>query len=316
MVPAVPFFSRGCGMNTSATTRQSNKAAGKTLTAVQQQVAAMGSELLEVGLYDPDAGARQSVMIPRVWDAETIVKSVPWLRHQNRKGRNIYIRPKGEHDLSMVDDLTADAISAMKQTGFNPAVIVETSAGNYQAWLKHPEPLSKAVSTAAARALAEKFGGDRGAADWRHFGRLAGFTNRKAKYLDANTGLYPYVRLIEATGSVYPEAERFLAAVKKDLERRQAEREHLRRRHLAHAGAIRPDLKSIDVFRADVRYAEDGTRIDLAYAVYALSHGADTKQVESAIRSRDLSHKGNERRQDDYVARTIKKAMGTIERGR
>jgi RepB DNA-primase from phage plasmid len=256
-------------------------------------------------------------MIPRVWDAGTIVKSVSWLRHQNREGRNIYIRPKGEHDLSMVDDLTTGAVSAMKETGFNPAVIVETSPGNFQAWLKHPERISKELSTAAARALAEKFDGDRGAADWRHFGRLAGFTNRKAKYLDASTGLYPYVRLIEATGSVYPGAERFLAGVKEDLERRQAEREHLRRRHLAHAGAIRPqDLKSIDVFRVDVRYAEDGTRIDLAYAVYALSHGADTKQVESAIRSRDLSHKGNERRQDDYVARTIKKAMGTIERGR
>ena len=63
------------------------------------------------------------------------------------------------------------------------------------------------MSTAAARALAEKFGGDRGAADWRHFGRLAGFTNRKAKYLDASTGLYPFVRLIEAGGGVYPEAE-------------------------------------------------------------------------------------------------------------
>jgi hypothetical protein len=34
------------------------------------------------------------------------------------------------------------------------------------------------------------------------------------------------------------------------------------------------------------------------------------------IRSRDLSHKGNERRQNDYVERTIKKALATIERGR
>ena len=98
-------------------------------------------------------------------------------------------------------------------------MIVETSPGNYQVWLKHSERLNKEVSTAAARALAEKFGGDRGAADWRHFGRLAGFTNRKAKYLDASTGLYPFVRLIEAGGGVYPEAERFLADVKSGVER-------------------------------------------------------------------------------------------------
>jgi hypothetical protein len=302
-------------MNASAIRRQSNNAMGKTAAAVQQQVVAMGSELFEVGLYDPNSGASGSVMIPRVWDAETIVKSVPWLRHQNSEGRNIYIRPKGEHDLCMVDDLTKDAVSAMKEAGFNPAVIVETSPGNYQAWLKHPEQLGKDVSTAAARALAEKFGGDRGAADWRHFGRLAGFTNRKAKYFDASPGLYPFVRLIEAGAGVYPGAERFLAGVKSDLERRHAEREQLRQR--AKAVTIRPQgLKSIDVFRTDGRYGADGTRVDLAYAVYALSHGTSAEEVDAAIRSRDLSHKGNERRQNDYVERTIKKALATIERGR
>src|SRR5579863_1167619 len=185
---------------------QSSNARDRTAIAVMQQVAVMDSELFEVGLFKPDAGPGGSVMIPRVWDAETVVKSIPWLRHQNCEGRNIYIRPQGEHDLSMVDDLAADAVSAMAETGFNPAVIVETSPGNYQVWLKHSERLTKEASTAAARALAEKFGGDRGAADWRHFGRLAGFANRKAKHFNASTGLYPLVRLIEAAGVVYPEA--------------------------------------------------------------------------------------------------------------
>jgi hypothetical protein len=303
-------------MNASAERwRQSNKTTGKTTAAVQQQVAAMGSELFEVGLYNPNAAAGESVMMPRVWEAGTIVKSVPWLRLQNREGRNIYIRPKGEHDLSMVDDLTKEAVSAMKEAGFNPAVLVETSPANFQAWLKHSERLNKEVSTAVARALAEKFAGDRGAADWRHFGRLAGFTNRKAKHFDATSGLFPFVRLIEAYGAVYPEAERFVAGVRTDLERRHAEREKLRQR--ANAGAIYPkSLKSIDVFRADGRYGGDGTRVDLAYAIYSLSHGAGPAEVQVAIRSRDLSHKGNDRRQNEYVERTIKKALATIERGR
>jgi hypothetical protein len=289
--------------------------ADKTTAAVQQQVAAMGSEMFEVGLYNPNARLGESIMIPRVWDAATIEKSIPWLRYQNREGRNIYIRPQGQRDLSMVDDLTTDAVLAMKQAGFNPAVIAETSPGNYQAWLKHPEQLSKELSTAAARTLAEKFGGDRGAADWRHFGRLAGFTNRKAKYFDASTGLYPFVRLIEAAGGVYPAAGQFLAGVKSDLERLYAEREQLRQ--CAKAVTIRPpNLKSISVFRAAARYGGDGTRVDLAYAVYALAYGATAAEVEAAIRSRDLSHKGNERRQNDYVERTIKKALATIDRGR
>ena len=66
--------------------QESNDTMRKTAAAVQQQVGAMGSELFEVGLYKPDAGAGESIMITRVWDAGTIVKSVPWLRHQNREG--------------------------------------------------------------------------------------------------------------------------------------------------------------------------------------------------------------------------------------
>jgi RepB DNA-primase from phage plasmid len=290
--------------------------AGKTAAAVERQVVAMGSELFEIGLYKPDAGPRESVMIPRVWDGETILKSISWLRHQNRDGRNIYIRPKGEHDLSLVDDLTKDALSAMSDSGFDPALVVETSPGNYQAWLKHAEQLSKEVSTAAARAVAEKFGGDRGAADWRHFGRLAGFTNRKAKYFDANSGLYPFVRLIEAEGAIYPEAERFLAALKNAIERQRAERERLREQIAKIGPGLPKELKTVGAFRADARYGSDGTRADLAYAVYALSHGASATEVQAAIRSRDLSHKGNERRQNEYVERTIKKALVTVGRGR
>jgi hypothetical protein len=123
--------------------------------------------------------------------------------------------------------------------------------------------------------------------------------------------------LIEAGGSVYPEAERFLLSVKSELERRNSEREQLRIGHLDYGRAILlQDLKSIDAFRADGRYGGDGTRVDLAYAVYALSRGISTDEVDSAIRSRDLSHKGNARRQDDYVTRTIKKALAATERGR
>lgn len=72
-------------------------------------------------------------------------------------------------------------------------------------------------------------------------------------------------------------------------------------------------LKTIDRFRSDARYGGDGNRIDLAYAVYAFAHGLGEADVAAAIRSRDLSHKGNERRQEDYIERTIQKALGAVE---
>jgi hypothetical protein len=290
----------------------------KTIEAVQAQIRAMGAEVFEVGLYKQDAKEPRPVMLPRVWDSDSLMRSIGWLRHENREGRNIYIRPKGEHNLSLVDDLKAPAIAAMRRSGFKPAIVIETSPGNFQAWLKHPEPLDKELGTAAARALAEKFGADRGAADWRHYGRLAGFTNCKEKYRDAVTGLHPFVRLIEANGNIYPEACNFLSRVRADLE---ARRRIEQRRRTELATAIRDGnrrkgrMKSIDEFRSDPRYGGDGTRIDLAYAVYALSHGVSADEVEAAIRTRDLSHKGSDKRQADYVQRTIKKALAATERG-
>jgi hypothetical protein len=79
--------------------------------------------------------------------------------------------------------------------------VVETSPGNLQAWLKHGEILDEAASTRAAKLFAERFGGDPGSADWRHFRRLAGFTNPKPNRSLAS-GLQPFARLLEASGQV------------------------------------------------------------------------------------------------------------------
>jgi RepB DNA-primase from phage plasmid len=291
----------------------------RTVEAVQLQVRAMSAVVFDVGLFKPDVRDGEAAMVPRVWDTDSLMRSIGWLRHENRDGRNIYVRPNGEHNLSLVDDLTAGAIAEMMRVGFAPAAIVETSPGNFQAWLKHPEALSKELGTAAARALAERFGGDRGAADWRHYGRLAGFTNRKEKYRDPATGLHPFVKLVRATGASYPAAQRFLSEVRTSVAE-QREREQQRRtawgRSLQSGGEPTVRFKSIDQFRSDPKYEGDGTRIDLAFAIYALSRGVATAEVEAAIRTRDLSHKGGDKRQADYVERTIKKALAVAERSR
>ncbi len=280
----------------------------RTTEAVRRQIAAMGVPVFEVGLYKTDAtGGGEASMIPRTWDVEALVRSIPWLRFQNAHGRNIYVRPKGEHNLSLVDDLTAEAVQRMKASGFCSAAIVETSPGNFQAWLKHQKSLQREVSTAAARGLAKEFGGDLGAADWRHFGRLAGFTNRKPKY-QTQDGLFPFVRLVEATGVPYPEAEQFIARIEAEAVQREAGRAGPRS-IVTSSGA---PLKSIERFRANPAYAGDGTRIDLAYAIYALAHGAPAASVEAAIRTRDLSHKGTAKRQTEYVERTVRKAMAAV----
>jgi hypothetical protein len=227
-------------------------------------------------------------------------------------------------------------------------------------WIKHTEQLDKELGTAVARDLAERFGGDVKAAAWRHFGRLAGFRNTKAKYkevvpvpehdewrgryfhrdlegqwVDKEGGVhtdeglremhvalvpsarYPFVRLVEASGVVARESERIVADAKARLEQERGMPARLQaeaRMRAQWQGAAH--IKGIDQFRADTRYGGDGTRVDLAYAVYALAHGVDLATVEAALRSRDLSHKGNEKRQRDYIERTVRKAMVTLESAR
>jgi len=283
-----------------------------TTQIVRAQVAAMGSEVFELGLFRMDsAECSGPPMLPRTWDVAGLMRSIPWLRLQNAQGRNIYIRPQGEHNLTLIDDLKRDAIERMQQEGYQPALVVETSPGNFQAWPKHLERLPKDVGTAAARALAERFDGDRKAADWRHFGRLAGFTNRKPKYQGPD-GRFPFVRMIEATGTSYQQAPQFLAGIREDVAKAAREREQ-RAAGACSIPRTNSPLKTIEAFRSNPVYGGDGTRIDLAYAVYALSHHVPPDDVRAALSSRDLSHKGNERRQNDYLERTIKKASALLQ---
>jgi hypothetical protein len=101
-------------------------------------------------------------------------------------------------------------------------------------------------------------------------------------------------------------AGRAVSRLRRSVEERLQTRERLRLQTIT--PPIGWQRKTIDSFRFDPRYAGDGNRIDLAYAVYALSHGATEAEVAAAIRTRDLSKKGAEHRQQDYVERTIRKA--------
>lgn len=278
-----------------------------TIEAVTKQAYAMGAKTFEIGLFDP--AIAQGSMLSRVWDAGALLRSVSWLRLKNAQGRNIYIRPRGEHGLSLIDDATIQVIKCLKSIDFAPAVILETSPGNFQAWLCHGRILPKHLSTFAARLLASRFGGDPASADWRHYGRLAGFTNRKDKYRRAN-GTFPYVWLHEAKGTVYAKANEFLAEVKNLFEAQEGK---LATRFSLHWGKSRCSvLKSIEDFRVKPVYAGDHTRIDLAYAVYALAHGTAENEVRAAVASRDLTHKGDKKRQEEYIDRTIRKARQRI----
>ncbi len=102
---------------------------------------------------------------------------------------------------------------AKSAQGHAPCVVVEGSPGRWQAWIRvSPQPLPPALATLVARRLAQLYGADRASADWRHLGRLAGFTNRKRERRQAD-GLFPWVKLIYARSCLAPNGAPLLEAI-------------------------------------------------------------------------------------------------------
>jgi hypothetical protein len=131
-----------------------------------------------------------------------VMALMPRAAAANARGGNVYLRlgpsARANHPgVVLLDDLTAMAVEQLSQDGFQPCLVVETSPGNFQAWVRlaadcYSVPYS--AMGAAARYMAERYGGDPRAVSPRQPGRMPGFTNRKAKHQFA-TGAFPYVRL-------------------------------------------------------------------------------------------------------------------------
>jgi hypothetical protein len=56
-----------------------------------------------------------------------------------------------------LDDLSETSLARLAADGFNPCAVVETSAGNFQAWLKHPRTFPKLLGTFAAQTFDRLF---------------------------------------------------------------------------------------------------------------------------------------------------------------
>ncbi len=179
----------------------------RTTEAVQAQLAGMGAERYDIGVYDR---RNDAMLLRREWTPAQVEAAVGWFKGMNAQGRDIYIRPTGSSGLYIVDDVPAATVERMRAEGYTPAAVVETSPGNLQAWVRVSDtPLSTEEGTAVACDLAARYDGDMSSANWRHMGRLAGFTNRKEEHTQPD-GRHPYARLHDAGGERAPEAPAIL----------------------------------------------------------------------------------------------------------
>lgn len=290
----------------------------RTAEAVRRQLEAFGVDRFDIGLHHAETDAFNGRSTQNLTKDE-VLKRLDYFKYRNATGWNVYIRPAGDrHEWTLVDDLTRDQLRLMDRQGFTPAIVVETSSGNYHAWVRHDRALDPEPRREAARALAARFHGDPGSTDRAHYGRLAGFTNRKVEHRHAD-GLYPFVRLRRSASTVYPKARDFLDGLAQVRTGKAEERPPSPRRVPAIAARAVSNrgrsVRSLEDFQRDAKYAGDLHRADFGWALHAAHRGYSEDEIAGAIAgARDLAKKGSEHRQDDYARRTAAKAVAQVSR--
>jgi hypothetical protein len=249
--------------------------------------------------------------------AKSVLSRLALLKAHNARGAHIYIRPAGEHRFTVLDDLNSDSVARLADDGYEPCAVVETSLGNFQAWLKHDDVYPASLSTFVAQTLAKRYGADPSAADWRRFGRLPGFTNCKPKYRREN-GLYPYVLLRSATGMQYRQAAYLRLEMTKLNQLQEQEREARAARYSASSFATegRPSHSwlSLERFRNAPKFHDRPAAADLAFCVAALSLRMPEDAIAMTLDSQYLSRDPNPSRKAAYIKRTMAKARSWAQR--
>src|SRR5437899_11853920 len=104
-------------------------------------------------------------------------------------------------------------LETMWANGHEPCVVLQTSPGHLQVWIHVSTlPLKPAVATAVGKHLACAYGGDLASTDWRHLGRLAGFTKQKPQRRTA-IGYAPWVKIVHARAGLARSAEALVQSV-------------------------------------------------------------------------------------------------------
>jgi RepB DNA-primase N-terminal domain/RepB DNA-primase C-terminal helical domain len=190
-----------------------------TWQAVRSQLAAMPHELYLVRLIHHPT--RRAFPGERLWTAVELANAatIRFLRGRNREGCDVYIQPyAGDQNAGyiLVDLDRADpmAVEIMRANGHDPCVVLQTSPGHWQAWIRLSACwLEPALAAAAGKHLAHTYGGDLASTGWRRLGRLAGFTNQKPARRTPG-GYAPWVRLVHARAGLAPGADALLQSLR------------------------------------------------------------------------------------------------------
>jgi len=287
------------------------------MQAAHRHLAAMPNELYLVRLIHQQTG--RPFPGERLWTSAQLVSAatIRFLRARNCEGCDVYIHPYAGNQNAgyiLVDLDRADptAVDLMRANGHDPCVVVQTSPGHLQAWIRlSSSPLEPAVATAAGRHLAHLYGGDRASTDWRHLGRLAGFTNQKPARRTPDR-YAPWVRLVHARAGLAPRGESLLESVRQSIppaspfpiDWTTTDPSPV---HAEEAVAIYQNC--MQRWQIRERFPQpDWSIVDLWVARHLLSQGRPAVQIQAILRLASPHFPRRHADPDDYLRRTVVRA--------
>jgi DNA primase RepB-like protein len=289
-----------------------------TVQAVRRQLAAMPHDLYLVRLIHNRT--RRPFPGERLWNTTQLLHpaTVSFLRIRNREGCDVYIHPYADDQnagyiLLDLDRAAAGVVQRMRDNGHDPCVVLQTSPGHLQAWIHvSASPLEPSIATAIARQLAREYHGDPASADWRHLGRLAGFTNQKPARLTGR-GYAPWVRILHAQPALAPNATALLESAMNLWQPaghptvRPLSNSRTASISAAKASAIYHHY--VRLWRITQRFPRpDWSIVDLWVAKHLLSLGMPSTDVQDIVRMGSPRFPRQHGDPDDYLRRTLARA--------
>jgi len=298
-----------------------------TAQAIRRQLAAMPHELYLIRLIH---GLTQRPFPgERLWTADQLMHpaTIRFLRARNREGCDIYVHPYAQdHNAGYIlvdlDHAQPTVVAAMCAQGNEPCVVLQTSPGHLQAWVHVScTPLPPDLATAVGKHLALTYGGDRASTDWRHLGRLAGFTNQKPQRR-IRDGCAPWVKVVYTHPGLARHASELLQSAAASVS------EFAQSTHLglcpnrvpcsqpAAASAITEDQATaiyqtwMRRWQIAQRFAPpDWSIVDLWVARALLAEGLPPDQVQTILRLGSPHFPRRHSHPDDYLRRTVARAF-------
>lgn len=301
-----------------------------SMRAIHRQLTAMPCHLYQIRLVHH--ASRKAFPGERLWGASPLATAatVRFLRARNREGYDVYFRPyAGDHNAGYIlmdlDGGPPAVLECMRTQGHTACMVVETSPGHLQAWIRvSAQPLPARIATVIAQHLAHLYPADLGSAEGRHLGRLAGFTNQKPQRR-LSTGLAPWVRVRQAGGALASQGPALVEGARLQVVREPAA---VLRRAAAHglapAGSSFPPAGTpedvatsyqswLHRLRIPQRFpAPDWSIADLWVAKELLRQGTPGDAVQALLRGGSPQFPRRHADPEDYLRRTLVRAVAEL----